>query len=175
MFISANDSAVEISKAVDLSAAEKTYRNPSALQPVAEHFGNADGCQRSLAQFAVADRKRQHFGFGCQCSGLVNERDTGRVGQPRQIAPRGWKTNTDETDIVIGQRACGGDGHQFGSRISHGISTWPDDRLRSSASRPKSGLDHERSRPTPSKKNCHVCNNRARKTARRLLALQPLR
>src|SRR5690349_5817190 len=51
--------AIQIAEPVDLSAAEKTESDPSALQPITEHLGNRHRGQRGLAQFAVADRERK--------------------------------------------------------------------------------------------------------------------
>ena len=56
----ADHRAVQVAEAVHLRAAQKPDGDASALQPVAEHLRHGDRGQRRLAQFAVADRERQH-------------------------------------------------------------------------------------------------------------------
>ena len=75
LVVGADHRGVEVGEAVDLRAAEEADGDAPALQPVAEHLRHRDGGQRGVAQFAVADRQRQHVGLGGDGAGLVDQRD----------------------------------------------------------------------------------------------------
>ena len=104
---------VEVREPVDLRTAEKTDRDPPALQPVAKHLRHRHGRQRRIAQLTIADRQRQHLRLGADRPGLVDQRDLRRMCQPRQIARRRWRPDADEADIRRLQRPRRRDRHHF--------------------------------------------------------------
>ena len=73
LVVGADHRGVEIGEAVDLRAAEEADRDAAALQPVAEHLRHRHGGERGVAQFAVADRQRQHVRLGADGAGLVDQ------------------------------------------------------------------------------------------------------
>ena len=110
---------VEIGEAVDLCAAEKPDSEAPPLQPVAEHLDHGDSRERGVAQFAVADGEREHVGLGGDGAGFVDQRNVGRVGEPREIAGRRRHADADEADVGITQRTRGRDRHHFGGVVGH--------------------------------------------------------
>src|SRR5262249_49473295 len=79
LVVGTNHRGVEVGEAIDLRATEEADGEAPALQPVAEHFRHRHGGERGVAQFAVADRERQHVGFGGDRAGFVDQRDVGRM------------------------------------------------------------------------------------------------
>ena len=120
LLIVADDGGVEVGIAVDLRPAEKADGDPPALQPVAEHLGDRHGGQRRIAELAVADRQRQHLGLGVDRPRLVDQRDAGGMGEPRQVAGRRRRADADEADIVIAQRPRRRDRHDLGRGVGLG-------------------------------------------------------
>ena len=113
LVIGADHGGVDIGEAVDLGAAEETDRHAAALQPVAEHLHHRDGGERGLAQLPVADRERQHRRLGAERTGLVDQREIGRVRQARQVGGGRRQPDADEANIGIAQRARRRDGHHL--------------------------------------------------------------
>ena len=101
LVVGADHRRVEIGVLVDLRAAEKADGDAPALQPVAEHFRHRHRGQRGLAQFAVADRERQHRRLGRERAGFVDQRDVGRVRQPRDIGGRRRHADADKADVFV--------------------------------------------------------------------------
>ena len=113
LVVGADHRGVEIGEAVDLRAAEEADGHAPALQPVAEHLRHRHRGERGLAQFAVADRERQHVGLGGDGAGFVDQRDVGRMREPREVAGRRRHADADEADVVVAQRARRRDRHHL--------------------------------------------------------------
>src|SRR4249919_3429168 len=107
----------QVAEAIHLRAAEKADRDAPALEPVLKHLRNRHSDERRFAQLAVADRQRQHRRLRLERPGFVNERETGRVRQPCEVAGGGRKPDADEADIVVAERARGGDSHHLGGCV----------------------------------------------------------
>ena len=118
LVVGADHDGVQVGEAVDLRAAEKSDRDAAALQPVAEHFRHGHRRQRRLAQFAVADRERQHVRLGFDRPRFVDQLDAGRVGEPGEIACGGRQVDSDEAYVAGVERARGGGRHHFGGGVS---------------------------------------------------------
>ena len=126
LVVGADHRGVEIGVFVDLRAAEKADLDAAALQPVAEHFRHRHRRQRGLAQFAVADRERQHVRLGGERAGFVDQRDVRRMRQAREIAGGRGLADADETDVVVLERARRRDGHHLVRLVvGHGRLTPP--------------------------------------------------
>ena len=99
--IVADHRGVDVAEPVELRGAEEADGDAPALQPVAEHLRHRHGGERRLAQFAVADRERQHVRRGADGAALVDQRDVGRMRQPRDVAGGRRRADADEADVVV--------------------------------------------------------------------------
>ena len=92
-------------EAIDLRRAEEANGDAAALQPVAEELRHRHRRQRGRAQFAVANRQRQHGRPHADRARLVNQRDPRRVRQPRQVARGGRQPDPHEAHVVAADSA----------------------------------------------------------------------
>ena len=118
--VGANDGAVQITVAIHLRAPEKADGNSAALEPIAEDFRDRDGRERRLAQFAIADGKREDVGAGLDRTAFVDEGDAGSVAEARQVAGGRGQADADETDVAV-RRARG---RQPRSSFRRACSSW---------------------------------------------------
>ena len=109
--------AVQVAEAVDLRAAEESDRDAAALQPVLKHLRHRHRRQRRLAELAIADRQRKHRGLCFERARLVDERQTRRVRQPREVAGGRGQPDADKADVVVPQGARRRDGHHLRGRV----------------------------------------------------------
>ena len=180
LVVGADHGGVEVGEAVDLRAAEEADGDAPALQPVAEHLRHRHGGERGLAQLAVADRQRQHVGLGADGAGFVDQRDAGRMREPREVAAAdGAPMPTKQTSSLRSARAAAM------VIISVGLCSRPSRRslrcrsARRACAAKASGplLQHvrpssrrgtcrgrARSRPRPCRRRCRACSSRARRT-----------
>jgi hypothetical protein len=98
--VGADHDRVQVGEAVDLRAAEKSDGDAAALKPVLEHFRHGHGGKRRVAQFAVADRERQHVRLGLDRTRFVDQPDSWRVGEPGEIARRRRQVDSYEAYIA---------------------------------------------------------------------------
>ena len=144
-----------------------------ALQPVAEHFGHGHGGQRRLAQFAVADRERQHVRPRRERARLVDQGEARRMGQARQVAGGRRQPDADEADVVVAERARRGDRHHLGRRAGHPGTLAAMHVLLHPGRETRRG--RARFRPTRCRRHCRAGSSRGRRTAMRPAGPEPPR
>ncbi len=179
MEIIADDGGVDVAELVELRRTEETDRDAPALQPVAEHFWHRDGGDRGFAQFAVADRQRQHVGRGADRAALVDQRDVRRMRQPRTLqAADGAPMPTKQTSSLLSARLAAMVIISLGVKPNGFLIVAHAAFLRCSTRAAKSSAlfsitfacihawnfsGRRRSRPIPDRRHCHAHNSRARR------------
>src|SRR5262249_28669323 len=109
-----NYSGIDIAVAIDLSAADKTDINQSALQVEVETADHRTDHLRVARQHGIADRKRQPLRPGADHPGLENQNQIGGLQLESQTGSQIWHSNPNQDSFAIAQAASCFHDHHLG-------------------------------------------------------------